>query len=313
MIRCEWSNFDDRLDDPTIPEERCIETAEWNSCQPFTGARTCPRHKCRCATPLSKAHDCSPSDLAPYRAHQDAVERFQAHAPARSPVPSPGPIRGATGPTGPGYPYPLVLATGMAMPSMAMPAVPKARGPETPRDPNVITEMLNELDEMTDDIDFDEDDGEEDILDEDDDGEKKSEDVAERSRRWMSLDLPDGWTYWGCLPILSADLLFEELDRTGFTELDQDIFTISTPEKPPRFQIDVGWYPDYDKKGKYRCVVVTTDGLPADEDGNPWNQDPIMQLETRDTFAVWAWLSDATSKIYRQHYRNDHRRQGRGK
>lgn len=136
------------------------------------------------------------------------------------------------------------------------------------------------------------------------------------------LALPEGWKFYGVMPLLEPELLIEETGEAGYFVLSQDVCSIFTPPdltapfhqsenfKGPaaRFTIDVGWYPDGDPKGSYKCVVVTTDGLDytrwEDHEGNPWAQPPIAEMETRSTAVVWRWMSETVSKIWNEHYRS---------
>ena len=52
-IKCAWSNFDERFENPELPEICCDQDAEYISCKPFFETPTCESHRCRCARPLS--------------------------------------------------------------------------------------------------------------------------------------------------------------------------------------------------------------------------------------------------------------------
>jgi len=76
--RCQAWREDD--DGNTIQTEGvCDLMAEWISCVPFVGARTCGEHKCRCAIPLVEVETgVSPESGAPWKPNEMVVHRLCA-------------------------------------------------------------------------------------------------------------------------------------------------------------------------------------------------------------------------------------------
>lgn len=53
-LTCEWTNFDDQIDEGAEPE-KCLEKATHSTCDPINGV-VCDKHKCRCSKPLEKSN-----------------------------------------------------------------------------------------------------------------------------------------------------------------------------------------------------------------------------------------------------------------
>src|SRR5207248_731795 len=50
--------------------------------------------------------------------------------------------------------------------------------------------------------------------------------------------------------------------------------------------VDVGWYPEMDPKGTFRCRLIAN---------SDW-QNPLEELRTREAARVRAWITDVTTR-----------------
>jgi hypothetical protein len=88
------------------------------------------------------------------------------------------------------------------------------------------------------------------------------------------FSIPPGWQVSGELPSNLDDLHALGEDIIQFRSLDGDV------------TIDVGWYPELDPDGMFRCVVVR---------GDAWKS-PEQKLTTTDLEAVRIWISSTLAR-----------------
>ncbi len=66
---------EDENGDAIQTEGVCDRPAEWLSCQPFVGARTCTEHKCRCAKPIATSPNVSAESGRPWTVREMEMHR----------------------------------------------------------------------------------------------------------------------------------------------------------------------------------------------------------------------------------------------
>jgi hypothetical protein len=101
----------------------------------------------------------------------------------------------------------------------------------------------------------------------------------------MRIQVPAGWRAGGELPpfdpAAASDLTEAQLDA-----LTEDLWSASTPDE--RFTIDIGWYPEADAGGHFRCRLV---------ESATWDQ-PREEFCTRSLGDAGRW-ADSTVQACR--------------
>jgi hypothetical protein len=97
----------------------------------------------------------------------------------------------------------------------------------------------------------------------------------------FKIEVPAGWRIIGELLNIDPDSLSDE----QLVVLTEDILQIQTPDSS--FVMDVGWYPDSDRQGRYLCRGVID---------NKWDS-PTECFETRDIREVLFWLQRCFNKF----------------
>ena len=94
-----------------------------------------------------------------------------------------------------------------------------------------------------------------------------------------ALKLPCGWRTLGTLPPLDG--------KNAKDYRTEDIWFAESPDG--RIAIDVGWYPDGDPEGGFRCMLVLN---------RNWAS-PNEEMETLDPKAIWTWVTKKLSQAGR--------------
>jgi hypothetical protein len=99
----------------------------------------------------------------------------------------------------------------------------------------------------------------------------------------MRPELPTGWGFSGGLPDFDPAAL-DQLSPEYLHSLIEDLWWARSPSD--RFEIDVGWYPEADAAGRFRCLLV------EDED---WLA-PREELNTTSLRIVVEWVVAAVAE-----------------
>jgi hypothetical protein len=96
---------------------------------------------------------------------------------------------------------------------------------------------------------------------------------------WTYLELSDPpWEGYGDLPNRLPD---NKEEAMGFGE---DLLQFRQTEK--KITIDVGWYPEADYQGHFKCQVIENEN---------WEK-PLNFVDIYDPAAVWSWLQESITK-----------------